>query len=74
MAPYLYCALMVKQELLVLSIGLGVGMAAMMGTLRFMRGWSLFALPARDRELSVLLRPSIRPDHAGMCLNLNLAL
>ncbi len=40
-APYLYCALMVKQELLVFCIGLGVGGAAMLGTLRFVRGWSL---------------------------------
>jgi hypothetical protein len=40
-APYLYCALMEKQELLVFCIGLGVGLAAMLGTLRFVRGWSL---------------------------------
>lgn len=40
-APYLYCILMQKQELLVFCIGLGVGLAAMLGTLRFVRGWSL---------------------------------
>mmetsp|Transcript_35454 Transcript_35454/g.52074 ORF Transcript_35454/g.52074 Transcript_35454/m.52074 type:complete len:848 (+) Transcript_35454:92-2635(+) len=40
-APYLYCILMEKQELLVFCIGLGVGLAAMLGTLRFVRGWSL---------------------------------
>jgi len=40
-APFLYLALMVKQELLVLCIGLGVGVAALLGTLRFVRGWSL---------------------------------
>eukprot|EP00960_Hanusia_phi_P064340 765767-Hanusia_phi.AAC.4 len=40
-APYLYCALMEKQELLVFCIGLGVGLAAMLGTLRFVKGWSL---------------------------------
>mmetsp|Transcript_51646 Transcript_51646/g.123051 ORF Transcript_51646/g.123051 Transcript_51646/m.123051 type:complete len:1017 (+) Transcript_51646:394-3444(+) len=40
-APYLYCALMQKQELLVLCIGLGVGVAAMLGTLRFVCDWSL---------------------------------
>ncbi|GFR49173.1 hypothetical protein Agub_g11195 [Astrephomene gubernaculifera] len=40
-APYLYYALNDKRELLVLSIGLGVGAAAVVGTLRFLRGWSL---------------------------------
>jgi len=40
-APYLYCALMEKQEILVFCIGMGVGLAAMLGTLRFVRGWSL---------------------------------
>ncbi|PNH06911.1 hypothetical protein TSOC_006673 [Tetrabaena socialis] len=37
-APYLYYALNDQREMLVLSIGLGVGMAAIVGTLRFVRG------------------------------------
>jgi hypothetical protein len=40
-APYLYLAINVKQELLVFVIGLGVGVAALLGTLRFVNGWSL---------------------------------
>lgn len=38
-APYLYYVLNQQQELLVLSIGLGVGVAAVIGTLRFIRDW-----------------------------------
>ena len=37
-APYLYFALNEEREMLVLSIGLGVGVAAIVGTLRFVRG------------------------------------
>ncbi|KAG2443239.1 hypothetical protein HYH02_009312 [Chlamydomonas schloesseri] len=40
-APYLYYALNDQREMLVLSIGLGVGMAAVVGTLRFVKGWPL---------------------------------
>ncbi|KXZ45044.1 hypothetical protein GPECTOR_59g652 [Gonium pectorale] len=40
-APYLYFALNEQREMLVLSIGLGVGAAAVVGTLRFIKGWSL---------------------------------
>ena len=40
-APYLYCALMEKQELLVFVIGLGVGLAAMMGSLALTLSQSL---------------------------------
>ena len=36
-----YYALNQQREMLVLSIGLGVGLAAIIGTLRFVRGWSL---------------------------------
>eukprot|EP00291_Cryptomonas_curvata_P018574 CAMPEP_0172160790 /NCGR_PEP_ID=MMETSP1050-20130122/5756_1 /TAXON_ID=233186 /ORGANISM="Cryptomonas curvata, Strain CCAP979/52" /LENGTH=368 /DNA_ID=CAMNT_0012830597 /DNA_START=86 /DNA_END=1189 /DNA_ORIENTATION=- len=39
--PYLFLVLNDFQEILVLSIGIGVGVAAMFGVLRFLRGWSL---------------------------------
>jgi hypothetical protein len=39
--PYLFLVLNDFQEILVLTIGLGVGVAAMFGVLRFLRGWSL---------------------------------
>ncbi len=41
LAPRSYYALNQQREMLVLSIGLGVGLAAVIGTLRFVRGWSL---------------------------------
>ena len=44
--PYLFYVLNDMSEVLVLSIGLGVGMAAMIGVLRFLRGWSLKPLIA----------------------------
>jgi hypothetical protein len=44
--PYLYFVLNDMSEVLVLSIGLGVGVAAMIGVLRFLRGWSLKPLIA----------------------------
>lgn len=44
--PYLYFVLNDLSEVLVLSIGLGVGVAAMIGVLRFLRGWSLKPLIA----------------------------
>lgn len=40
-APYLYFVMVYQQELLVLAIGLGVGVAAVIGTLRFIKDWSL---------------------------------
>ncbi len=40
-APYLYALLNDWAELLVLCVGIGVGMAAVLGTLRFLYGWSL---------------------------------
>ncbi|NEX21999.1 DUF1538 domain-containing protein [Thiorhodococcus mannitoliphagus] len=40
-APYLYALLNDWSEVLVLGVGLGVGMAAVLGTLRFLYGWSL---------------------------------
>jgi hypothetical protein len=38
-APYLYYLMNQQQELLVLCIGLGVGVAAVIGTLRFIKDW-----------------------------------
>ena len=40
-APYLYFLMNTQQELMVLAIGLGVGVAAVIGTLRFIKNWSL---------------------------------
>ncbi len=40
-APYLYALLTEWADLLVLAIGGGVGLAAVLGTLRFLNGWSL---------------------------------
>lgn len=40
-APYLYALLHGQSHLLVLAVGLGVGLAVLVGMLRFVRGWSL---------------------------------
>lgn len=40
-APYLWSMLNQWSEVLVLMVGLGVGFAAVLGTLRFLYGWSL---------------------------------
>jgi len=40
-APYLYFIMEEQQELMVFAIGAGVGVAAIIGTLRFIRGWPL---------------------------------
>jgi hypothetical protein len=40
-APYLHYILMELREVLVLCIGLGVGLATVLGTLRFVKNWSL---------------------------------
>ena len=40
-APYLYALLNQWSEVLVLFVGTGVGIAAVLGTLRFLYGWSL---------------------------------
>lgn len=40
-APYLYALLNLYSEYLVLIVGMGVGLAAILGTLRFIHGWSL---------------------------------
>ena len=40
-APYLYAMLNTYSEWMVLFVGVGVGLAAVLGTLRFLYGWSL---------------------------------
>ncbi len=40
-APYLYALLNLYSSYLVLIVGMGVGLAAILGTLRFIHGWSL---------------------------------
>ena len=40
-APYLYALLNQWSEMLVLVVGIGVGLAAVLGTIRFLYGWSL---------------------------------
>lgn len=40
-APYLYALLNDWSDTLVLVVGVGVGLAAVLGTLRFLNGWSL---------------------------------
>jgi hypothetical protein len=43
-APYLYTLLNDWAEVLVLMVGIGVGLAAVLGTMRFLYGWSLKTL------------------------------
>lgn len=52
-APYLYYIMNQQQEMLVLAIGMGVGVAAVLGTLRFIRSWSLKPM------IMVVLAPTI---------------
>lgn len=40
-APYLYALLNQWADVMVLMVGIGVGLAAVLGTLRFLYGWSL---------------------------------
>jgi len=40
-APYLFALLNSRADMLVLVVGIGVGLAAILGTLRFLNGWSL---------------------------------
>ena len=40
-APYLYAMLNIYSDTMVLMVGVGVGLAAVLGTLRFLYGWSL---------------------------------
>ncbi|CAM9420570.1 unnamed protein product, partial [Phaeothamnion confervicola] len=52
-APYLHFALNQKQPLLVFSIGLGVGIASIAGTLMFLQRWSLKPL------IAIFLTPTV---------------
>ncbi len=64
-APYLYALLNNWTGTLVLAIGIGVGLAAVLGTLRFLNGWSLkpmvyFALvPALGLTLYSMFDPEL---------------
>lgn len=64
--PLLYALLTEKSGLLFLAVGGGVGMAAVLGTLRFVRGWSLKPLiyvslvPCLALTLAAFLDPSRR--------------
>lgn len=65
-APYLYAILNQWSTTLVLSVGAGVGLAAIVGTLRFLYGWSLKPLiylslaPTITLTVIALMNPEIR--------------
>ncbi len=65
-APYLYALLNDWAEALVLGVGMGVGLAAILGTLRFLYGWSLKPLiyltliPTLGLTLYLLTEPELR--------------
>ncbi len=64
-APVLYALLNQWSEWLVLAVGMGVGLAAMLGTLRFLYGWSLKPLvylsmiPALGLTLYIAMDPTL---------------
>lgn len=64
-APYLYALLNSWSEVLVLVVGTGVGLAAVLGTLRFLYGWSLKPLiyatlfPTLCLTLWILVNPEL---------------
>ncbi|EGV28287.1 protein of unknown function DUF1538 [Thiorhodococcus drewsii AZ1] len=64
-APYLYALLNDWSDILVLGVGLGVGIAAVLGTLRFLYGWSLKPLiyltlvPTLGLTLYILTDPEL---------------
>jgi len=62
--PYLYALLELWRVPLILAIGSGVGLAAMLGTLRLLRGWSLKPLIhlALLPSLALTLVFSLHPD------------
>jgi hypothetical protein len=62
--PYLYALLEPWRLPLVLAVGAGVGLAAMVGTLRLLRGWSLKPLVhiALIPTLALTLAYSFHPD------------
>ncbi|MBI4966529.1 MAG: DUF1538 domain-containing protein [Rhodospirillales bacterium] len=66
-APYLYAMLNAWSGALVLVIGVGVGLAAVLGTMRFLYGWSLkpliigTLLPALALTAYMMNRPDLAP-------------
>jgi len=64
--PYLFFVLNDMSEVLVLSIGVGVGVAAMIGVLRFLRGWSLkplIAMRCETQEIVWMHTPTLDTNH-----------
>ncbi|HNP60919.1 MAG TPA: DUF1538 family protein, partial [Nitrospirales bacterium] len=63
-APYLYALLNHWSEALVLAIGFSVGLAAVIGTMRFLYGWSLkpFIYGALAPVLALTLYGASDPD------------
>lgn len=65
-APYLYALLNDWAGVLVLLVGMGVGLAAVLGTLRFIHGWSLKPLiymcviPTLLLTIYIMLDPELR--------------
>jgi len=66
-APYLYALLNDWAGAMVLCVGVGVGGAAVLGTMRFLYGWSLKPLiyltliPTMGLTLYIYLNPDLRP-------------
>ncbi len=54
-APYLYALLNDWSEVMVLVVGIGVGLAAVLGTIRFLYGWSLKPLVYLSLTPTILL-------------------
>jgi len=65
--PYLHLLLNQRADLLVLAVGLGVGLAVLLGMLRFIFGWSLKSLiiatlvPSLSMTLFFALDPRLEP-------------
>jgi len=65
-APYLYALLNEWSGALVLGVGIGVGLAAVLGTVRFLRGWSLKPLiyialvPTIGLTITLAIHPDLR--------------
>ncbi len=62
-APYLYALLNEWADVLVLMVGMGVGLAAILGTLRFIYGWSLKPLIYLTMLPTIGLTVYIMGDH-----------
>lgn len=66
-APYLYTLLNDWPDVLVMVVGAGVGLAAVLGTIRFLNGWSLkpyiysALTPTLILTIIVALDPNLRP-------------